>query len=128
MKAIQNWRWAQVNGRRIQQSFIVRPDGDLDTYLQHLLDHRDFTLPVPNIVDAEDPPTMNITNQINAALNDIRTTLIELSATVPGDERLAACDKARYQLDLAMEMVRDHTRGRSISWSDRKPQVDEEFS
>ena len=63
-------------------------------------------------------PNMNITNQINAALNDIRKTLIDLSCYVPGSG------------ELVTEMaILDHTHGRqSQPWSDRKHQVDEEFS
>lgn len=37
-------------------------------------------------------------------------------------------DKARYQLNLALAMIREHKNGRSIAWSDRKPLVEEEFS
>ena len=74
---------------------------------------------------------MNITNQINAALNDIRATLIELSKfpEVPEYWEIQATqNKARYQLYLAMEMINDHRKGISQPWSDRKHQVEEEFS
>mgnify|MGYP000903959184 CR=1 FL=1 len=75
-------------------------------------------------------PNMNITNQINAALNDIRKTLIDLSCYVPGSgELVTEMAKARYQLNLTFDMILDHTHGRqSQPWSDRKHQVDEEFS
>jgi hypothetical protein len=76
-------------------------------------------------------PDMNITNQINAGLNDIRSTLIELSvwAKTPDiSDQLKNIRKAKYQLDLIMDMIKDHRQGRSQPWSDRKCQVDEEFS
>lgn len=76
-------------------------------------------------------PDMNITNQINAALNDIRSTMIELAtwAKTPDiSDRIRAQDKVRYQTDLAMIMIRDHRQGIDQPWSDRKYQVEEEFS
>ncbi len=77
-------------------------------------------------------PDMNIANQINAALNDVRTTLVELAtwAKTPDiSDRVQAEDKAHYQLQLAMTMIRDHRIGKaSIPWSDRKYIVEEEFS
>lgn len=76
-------------------------------------------------------PEMNITNQINAALNDIRATLIELAtwAKTPDiSDRMTAQQKAAYQLGLATQMVIEHRDGHSQPWSDRKHQVDEEFS
>lgn len=129
MKAIQAWRWADLNGRIVRQSFIVRHP-DVDAHLKYLLAHQDFTLPVPMIVEAEEEK-MNIVNQINAALNDIRTTLVALSEfgkTPDVSDQLMAEKKATYQLWMAMEMVRHHRHGKSIPWSDRKPQVEEEFS
>lgn len=74
---------------------------------------------------------MNITNQINAALNDIRATMIELAtwAKTPDlSDQLMAKNKIRYQTGLAMQMISDHRDGINQPWSDRKPQVDEEFS
>ena len=77
-------------------------------------------------------PDMNITNQINAGLNDVRTTLVSLSefAKTPDlSDKFQACEKARYQLELIMLMVNEHRAGiRSQPWSDRKYQVEEEFS
>lgn len=75
-------------------------------------------------------PAMNITNQLNAALNDVRSTLVDMAtwAETPATTRVAQMDKARYQLELAMVMVWEHRAGTSVPWSDRKYQVDEEFS
>lgn len=76
-------------------------------------------------------PTMNITNQINAGLNDVRTTLVELStwAKTPDiSDQFKAMNKARYELDLIISMIMDHRRGIHQPWSDRKHQVAEEFS
>lgn len=72
-------------------------------------------------------PTMNIVNQINAALNDLRTTLVEM---VDGDvqARITNEHKVKYQLELAIDMIDDHHRGKKVPWSDRKYQVTEEFS
>lgn len=129
MRAIQTWRWAHMQGHWVKQSNIIRlPEEELDARLNDLnIEYSDLTLPRPNIVDVEEE--MDITNQINAALNDIRTTLIELTKINPGHgDRVTACNKARYELDLAMDMVLDHRRGKSRPWSERKHQVDEEFS
>lgn len=71
-------------------------------------------------------PDMNITNQINAGLNDVRMTLIDLSCLTGGPAE-NEINRAKYELDLVIEMIEMHKRGNSISWSDRKPQVDEEF-
>lgn len=76
-------------------------------------------------------PEMNITNQINAALNDIRSTLIELATWEKSpdiSDQIVLESKVRYQTDLAMTMIKEHRRGHSQPWSDRKYQVDEEFS
>lgn len=73
-------------------------------------------------------PEMNITNQINAALNDMRSTLIDLSCTPNTNQAITLVNKARYQMNLAMDMIMEHSEGRSQPWSDRKYQVDEEFS
>jgi hypothetical protein len=77
-------------------------------------------------------PDMNIVNQINAALNDVRSTMVDMSALAERrEDRVAlitAQKKVRYQTELAMAMVIEHQCGRSISWSDRKPLVEEEFS
>lgn len=76
-------------------------------------------------------PEMNIVNQINAALNDVRTTMIELAtwAKTPDiSDKLKAMSKIRYQVDLTMQMIGDHRSGVNQPWSDRKHQVDEEFS
>jgi len=71
-------------------------------------------------------PDMNIANQINAALADIRATLIELSET---KNDIDTAWKGRFQLDLAIKMIREHRDGiRSQPWSDRKHLVAEEFS
>lgn len=74
---------------------------------------------------------MNITNQINAALTDVRATLVELSdwAKTPDiSDQVTARSRAVYQLNLAMMMIQKHRRGISQSWSSLKHQVDEEFS
>lgn len=75
---------------------------------------------------------MNITNQINAALADVRSTLVELSKLPVPPEFLEVQNlrnKARYQMHLAIDMVTDHCyQGFSQPWSDRKHQVMEEFS
>lgn len=76
-------------------------------------------------------PEMNIVNQINAALNDVRTTMVELAtwAKTPDiSEQITARSKIVYQVGLALEMIDDHREGKSIAWSDRKPLVEEEFS
>lgn len=76
-------------------------------------------------------PDMNIVNQINAALNDVRATMVELAtwARTPDiSDQIVGQDKVRYQIHLALTMVSEHRDGKSISWSDRKPQVEEEFS
>lgn len=73
-------------------------------------------------------PEMNIVNQINAALNDVRASLVELSRVYDVDAAITVMTKARYQLDLTIDMVMEHGNGKSIAWSDRKPQVEEEFS
>ena len=72
-------------------------------------------------------PTMNITNQINAGLNDIRATLVAMS---DGDlaARIRLEHKAKYQLELVVDMIDDNQAGKHIPWSDRKLQVEEEFS
>jgi len=76
-------------------------------------------------------PDMNITNQINAGLNDLWTTLIERAtwAKTPdiSDQRRAE-NKALYQFDMILSMVRQHREGINQPWSDRRHQVDEEFS
>lgn len=78
-------------------------------------------------------PEMNIVNQINAALNDVRTTMIELATrmkTLDVSDQTLAEDKMRYQFDLAVQMIRDHRRPDKPSrpWSELKHQVEEEFS
>ena len=75
-------------------------------------------------------PEMNITNQINAGLNDVRKTLIALSERKPDSGTLCTeMARARYELNLIMTMITEHTQGiRSQPWSDRKFQVEEEFS
>lgn len=77
-------------------------------------------------------PDMNITNQINAALADIRTTLVSLSefAKTPDiSDQQKAVQKVTYQTDLALTMIYEHRFGiKSQPWSDRKHAVDEEFS
>lgn len=75
---------------------------------------------------------INIVNQINAALNDVRTTLVSLTdfAKTPDiSDRITAASKARYQLDLTLQMIQEHReKGIDVPWSERKPLVDEEFS
>lgn len=72
---------------------------------------------------------MNITNQINAGLNDVRSTLIDLSCLFPRDGTITGVSKARYQLELIIQMIRDHVEyDKSIPWSERKGMVEEEFS
>lgn len=74
-------------------------------------------------------PEMNITNQINAGLNDVRKTLIALSEREPDSGTVFTLLRARYELNLIMTMITEHTQGiRSQPWSDRKYQVEEEFS
>ena len=71
-------------------------------------------------------PDMNITNQIKAGLNDVRKSLINMLSFTGGTADTEA-DRAKYELDLVIQMIEDHKHGNSIAWSDRKPQVDEEF-
>lgn len=75
-------------------------------------------------------PGMNIVNQINAALNDVRTTLVDdVADRIDNEDRDVGVAQAKFQLDLAIKMVCDHTDGiASIPWSDRRHIVDEEFS
>lgn len=76
-------------------------------------------------------PDMNIVNQINAALQDIRTTLVELSdfgKTPDMSDRIIAASKVRYQLNLTLLMIQERReKGINQPWSDRKYLVDEEF-
>lgn len=73
-------------------------------------------------------PNMNITNQINAGLNDVRATLIDFSCYPESGVDQEWCNlKVKYQLDLIMEMIHDHQGGDSVPWSDRKHLVEEEF-
>lgn len=76
-------------------------------------------------------PDMNIVNQINAALADVRRELIELSdfgKTPDISHQIRAECKAKYQLDLAITMIHEHRRGiRSQPWSERRSIMDEEF-
>lgn len=75
---------------------------------------------------------MNIGNQINQALNDIRDTLVSLTnfgKTPDISDRIIGVSKARYQLDLTLQMIQDYREKRiDLPWADRRPQVDEEFS
>ncbi len=76
-------------------------------------------------------PTMNIVNQINAALQDVRGTLVELATwgmTPDVSDQMRAENKAGYQLSLAIQMINDHRLGINHPWSTLKYQVDEEFS
>lgn len=74
-------------------------------------------------------PNMNITNQINAGLNDVRASLIDLSCLPRhGTNQADAILKAKYQLDLIVDMIQEHKTGTHLAWSDRKYMVDEEFS
>ena len=73
-------------------------------------------------------PNMNITNQINAGLNDVRATLIDFSCFPnDGTDQKWCIEKAKYQMDLIFEMIHEHKEGNSVPWSDRKYLVEEEF-
>jgi hypothetical protein len=75
---------------------------------------------------------MNIANQVNLALNDVRATLMSLAdfgKTPTLNDRIRAAKMAHYQLDLMIRMIEQHCgQGVDIPWADRKPQVEEEFS
>lgn len=74
-------------------------------------------------------PDMNITNQINAGMNDVRASLITLSeAPRFGTDQADAIMKATFQLNAIVDMIMEHNEGRSQPWSDRKYVVEEEFS
>lgn len=74
-------------------------------------------------------PDMNIVNQINAALADVRATLVDMVGRIDNEDRYTSQAQAKFQLELAIKMVNDHSDGiASIPWSDRKHIVDEEFS
>lgn len=74
-------------------------------------------------------PTMNIVNQINAGLSDVRETLVALIPNATGRvDRIILESKAKYQLELLFDMIYEHGEGKKIPWSDRKLQVEEEFS
>jgi len=72
---------------------------------------------------------MNIVNQINAGLNDVRSTLLEVNriGAVFPDVR-PAIQKVHYELGEIIAMILDHSEGMSRPWSDRKHQIAEEFS
>lgn len=75
---------------------------------------------------------MNIGNQINQALNDIRGTLVllvDFGKTLNAGGSVFVAAKARHQFDLTLQMIQDYREKRiDIPWVDRRPQVDEEFS
>lgn len=75
-------------------------------------------------------PGMNIVNQINAGLNDVRSALVELSE--PGIDvkrQWVLRSKIRFITDQVIIMVDAHVSGQSsIPWSERKGIVEEEFS
>ena len=72
-------------------------------------------------------PNMNIVNQINAGLNDVRSTLVAMTQSdVQG--RITNEHKVKYQLELIIDMIDDHQFGKNQPWSDRKYLVEEEFS
>lgn len=74
-------------------------------------------------------PDMNITNQINAGLNDVRKSLVALSEHEPDSGVvITEMSRARYELETIFNMINEHRHGKSISWSDRRPQIEEEFS
>lgn len=77
-------------------------------------------------------PDMNIKNQINAALADVRETLMSLTefAKTPDiSDRIVARNQALYQLELAMIMIEEYRTGKaSMPWSEMKGMVEEEFS
>lgn len=76
-------------------------------------------------------PDMNIINQINAALQDVRATLVALTdyAKTPDiSDRIKDASKVQYQLDLAIIMIQEHReKDIHVPWSDRKFLVAEEF-
>lgn len=76
-------------------------------------------------------PTMNITGQINKALDDVRKELVALANTPVDEGSLRAAvnvAKARYIVGLATDMVINHRFGVSRPWSELRPMVEEEFS
>lgn len=75
-------------------------------------------------------PDMNIVNQINAGLNDVRATLInDVAGRIDNEDRYVGIAQVKYQLNLVITMILEHEDGiRSQPWSDRKHLVDEEFS
>ena len=62
-------------------------------------------------------PNMNIVNQINAGLNDVRKSLIA-----------GNFERADFEYNAIKWMIRQHEDGLSVPWSDRRPSIEEEFS
>lgn len=62
-------------------------------------------------------PNMNIVNQINAGLNDVRKSLIA-----------GNFERADFEYSAIKWMIRQHEDGLSVPWSDRRPAIEEEFS
>ena len=62
-------------------------------------------------------PDMNLTNQINAGLNDVRTSLIA--------ENFA---RAEFEFHAIGWMIKQFHEGIKVPWSARKPAIEEEFS
>lgn len=73
-------------------------------------------------------PNMNITNQINAGLNDVRKSLIDLSCDSSAIGSMNSEALAKHCLEEIIFMVRDFKEGKNQPWSDRKHAIDEEFS
>lgn len=62
-------------------------------------------------------PNMNIVNQINAGLNDVRKSLIAENF-----------QRAEFEFHAIGWMIKQHKEGLSVPWSDRRPAIEEEFS
>lgn len=81
---------------------------------------------------------MNLTNQINAGLNDVRKTLLEyakadsaaMTDTNPHEantRRNALQMRATYELNAIEDMISEFHEGRRVPWSDRREMVVAEF-
>lgn len=77
-------------------------------------------------------PDMNIENQINAGLNDVRKSMIALSdyAKTPDiSDQHKVVRRVSYEMAEILLMIKEHRfDGIHRPWSDRKHQVEEEFS
>jgi hypothetical protein len=71
-------------------------------------------------------PDMNIVNQINAGLNDVRSCFVRAVNNKPQSSHEYL--KARYIINEISLMIEGHFRGENIPWSQRKGAVEEEFS